>query len=480
MKITFNKYLVIFLLMPFLFMALIYASFSSELLVNGSAMLRVNADIRITNLKVIEQSNGAYETYSSEFNKNSTSIYVSLPNIDSTITYEVTIKNSSTISYDLSDLVIESNSNDNINYEIDIEVGEEIPANSEKNFTIKLYYNSESTPTDNTDTLVIKYEFIEHINSYVVATYDYTGSSQSFTAPYNGIYKIELWGAQGGGFEGFAGGKGGYVSGDIILNENKTLFVYVGENGVGATEQHIHITGGYNGGGDAMSELTSETGTVSTGGGATDIRLISGSWDNFSSLKSRIMIASGGGGSDYYIDKYNGLGGAGGGLIGYDGTNSVDSLTEEGSIGIGGTQIKGGTNEEYPEFPELNGGFGFGGNYAINNGSNSGAGGSGYYGGSSGHRYRAGGGGGSSYISGHNGCNAILESSTQNNIIHSNQSIHYSGYKFTNTIMIDGAGYNWTTTKGKYVGMPTHSGTNTMEGNTGNGYAKITFIERVY
>jgi hypothetical protein len=42
--------------------------------------------------------------------------------------------------------------------------------------------------------------------------------------------------------------------------------------------------------------------------------------------------------------------------------------------------------------------------------------------------------------------------------------------------MIDGQGYNWTTAKGSYVGMPNHAGTGTMTGNYGNGYAKITLV----
>ena len=33
--------------------------------------------------------------------------------------------------------------------------------------------------------------------------------------------------------------------------------------------------------------------SVNDGGGATDIRLISGNWDSFESLKSRIMVAGG-------------------------------------------------------------------------------------------------------------------------------------------------------------------------------------------
>ena len=50
-------------------------------------------------------------------------------------------------------------------------------------------------------------------------------------------------------------------------------------------------------------------------------------------------------------------------------------------------------------------------------------------------------GGGSSFISGHNGCDAIKEESIENNIIHTGQSVHYSGLYFTDTVMIDGEEY---------------------------------------
>ena len=56
-------------------------------------------------------------------------------------------------------------------------------------------------------------------------------------------------------------------------------------------------------------------------------------------------------------------------------------------------------------------------------------------------------------------------------------SMHYSKLFFTDTVMIDGNGYSWTTEEGsEVVGMPTHDGTSTMTGNTGNGFAKITYI----
>ena len=101
-----------------------------------------------------------------------------------------------------------------------------------------------------------------------------------------GIYKFEAWGAAGGfgecnrsDFE--RKGRGAYVSGVIHLKEATTFHVYVGEEG------------GY--------KRTSFNGNLDSnnaclGGGATDYRLTKGSnWSDIKCLKSRIMVAAGGG-----------------------------------------------------------------------------------------------------------------------------------------------------------------------------------------
>ena len=108
-------------------------------------------------------------------------------------------------------------------------------------------------------------------------------------------------------------------------------------------------------------------------------------------------------------------------------------------------------------------------------------GGGGYYGGGHGvHTGNSwpGGGGGSSFISGHDGCDAINESSVVSNIIHTVQSTHYNGFQFFDTVMIDGRGYHWTTERDNdAIGMPTYSGITTMLGNSSTGYIKITLLE---
>ena len=224
-----------------------------------------------------------------------------------------------------------------------------------------------------------------------------------------GLYKIECWGAMG--FSGNStGGCGGYVSGFINIDEDIPLYIYPG--GRGKEKQMTHA---FNGGG------TSQRG----GGGASDVRLDEGNWSDFQSLKSRIIVAGGGGGKDHDENP-----GAGGGLEGLSSAHSN-----------GGTQIRGGESDFGT------GEFGIGGSnnrFGDGNGNGgedgNGAGGGGYFGGSASvvkNHYT--GAGGSSFISGHAGCNAIDESSTDPRaMIPTNQSIHYTGYKFFSTTIIDG------------------------------------------
>lgn len=292
--------------------------------------------------------------------------------------------------------------------------------------------------------------------------FNYTGSPQQYTVTQTGKYKIELWGAQGGSATDAPGGKGAYTSGVIDLNVNDVLYFYIGGVGLSTPSGTSSLTsGGYNGGGATGGQNCCSR-IYGSGGGATDVRLVGGAWDNFDSLKSRIMVAAGGGGGysgDNSGMKYN-KGGYGGALIGGNGTQGTDRWC----YGLGGTQTSGGaiTNDCDNSHPtEVQGAFGIGGS---NNDTSTGGGG-GYYGGSRSHHI-ASAGGGSSYISGHTGCNSISESSTSSNIVHTGQVKHYSGKYFTDTVM-----------KAGNEKMPKKTGGGMMTGNSGNGFAKITLIQ---
>lgn len=253
--------------------------------------------------------------------------------------------------------------------------------------------------------------------------YSFTGATQECVVPVNGIYKIECWGAQGGSYSNYVGGKGGYSAGTITLNRGTVLYCNVG----GTTTT---VDGGWNGGGTGKTNGKG-------GGGATDIRL------EASSLYSRIIVAGGGGGSGVAYG-----GGYGGGLVGGDGYTSLNRN------GTGGTQTEGG--KSYSSRTEHYGSFGIGGSLSI--GYSAGAGGGGWYGGGGAYDNDSdsdgrGGGGGSAYV--------LTESSYK-----PEGYTPTVEYYFSDTSIIDG---NST--------MPSPTGTETQTGNTGNGLIRITLIE---
>ena len=314
-------------------------------------------------------------------------------------------------------------------------------------------------------------------NKDVVTTFDYTGNYQTFIAPDNGDYIVELWGAQGNHANRgrSIGGMGAYTYGIINLKKDDTLYVYVGQNRL---DRSASFNAGTTGGGSSDTTNGGSTNGYG-GGGATDVRLVSGTWSDTASLRSRIMVAAGGGGASDYA--YPADGGAAGALVGYDGANG--KYPDAGIANVpptGGTQTSGGrtsTNTSTSIYAGAAGGFGTGGN---GNGSWGSAGGGGYYnGGGGGYTSNSvdSGAGGSSYISGYLGSIAIQSASSQSP--RSDQagavctadttditcSYHYSGKVFTNTLMLSGK-----------QEMPSKTGTGTTIGNPGSGYAKITQI----
>ena len=307
--------------------------------------------------------------------------------------------------------------------------------------------------------------FINNYKEHFVKDFTYTGSYQEFTAPTTGTYKIEAWGAQGGTVGDYLAGKGAYTSGNISLTKGQKIYVYVG----GQPTNDARQPGGYNGGGNVSPN---DDGTGRSGGGSTDIRLVNGDWSDTESLASRIMVAAGGGGSACEGSSWCASGGSGGALVGLIPTNMGSSASSY--YGTGGTQTAGGTSIDTSSYRPSGlsyvGTFGKGGDSASND--DCGAGGSGYYGGG-GSNYASAGGGGSSYISGYKGSVAIKAAdniSPKDGCLDGTDDVtcsyHYSGIKFDEATMIPGN-----------EEMPSHSGTDSIEGNSGNGFARIKLID---
>ena len=320
----------------------------------------------------------------------------------------------------------------------------------------------------------------------------YTGAAKCLLFAKDGNYKFELWGASGGQYESTAyGGKGGYVAGTMPFSKNENIYVYIGGSGASSSVSNTGTltrkAGGWNGGGVSANQAACCSNRYwGSGGGASDIRTVYGAWDDGASLRSRIMVASGGGGSYYggSGSAENAIGGHGGGLTGYNGRDNYStahSLTANSYPGgSGGSQVSGGIATRYEGSTYSPAGFGYGGSLGNANAG----GGSGWYGGG-GSEHVSSAGGGSSYISGHTGSVAVTSTSSSSpksgcttGTTTNSCSVSPFGYTFTNTLMIDGAGYKWTNTKGSLQAMPKPTSGNygSGVGHTGNGYARITYL----
>lgn len=121
---------------------------------------------------------------------------------------------------------------------------------------------------------------VKEFKSEIGTTIDfgYTGNVQEAKIPCSGYYQIECWGASNT-LEDGAQAKGEYAKGIIYIEKDQMLYGYVGQ---------------------AKSQGTTNEWNAE----ATDIRLIrNDNWDDFDSLKSRIIVASGGNGQGYFNDR---------------------------------------------------------------------------------------------------------------------------------------------------------------------------------
>ena len=261
----------------------------------------------------------------------------------------------------------------------------------------------------------------------------YSGTYKAITLP-KGVYKLEVWGAQGGSYSSYYGGKGGYSYGTLTLEEDTTLNCYAGGQPATNSSSRGATSGGYNGGGNGFNRYYSSTYTYGQGGGGgSDIRI------NSTSLYARVIVAGGGGGSasvDAQTTKYGGGTSGGSPQSGY-GASQTGAGTN-GSFGTGGAATTSGNNYKY----------------------GSGGGGGGWYGGgactsySDSTNYRGYNGGGSGYV---------YTSSTASN--YPSGCLLTSAYYLTDAATIAG-----NTSFTDYSGS-------TVTGHSGNGCVRITVVK---
>ncbi|MCL2038144.1 glycine-rich protein, partial [Candidatus Saccharibacteria bacterium] len=220
-----------------------------------------------------------------------------------------------------------------------------------------------------------------------------TGLMQSFTAPVAGLYKLEVWGAQGGNApSGGQGGRGGYSTVTVQLNANQVI--YIASGGQGGAASGTTGTGGWNGGGNTNSNAGGG------GGGASHISLNTATTatplsDN--NVRTNLLVAAGGGGGTQTAGVAGCHGGWGGGTTGGSSqTNVGGGGACTGNGASGGTQTAGGTTLASQG---ASGTAGIGATSTQQGGSiYGGGGGGGWFGGGASNGTGGGGGGGSGWL----------------------------------------------------------------------------------
>lgn len=457
-----KKKLIILILV--LFISIGFAILSANLNINGGVGFNSNNfDVHFENIKVISEDvdYSTLEVDSSDNTKINASINFKEPS--EIFEYSVDVVNGGGI-----DAIFDSITNNisstiedyitvDINYYDDTTINQNdlLRMGQSKRIRVKVIYNYDidelPSPSSTNITTTVSYKNInvrDITYDRNVWNYEFTGYEQMFVTPKAGTYKVELWGSEGGAYSGFEGGKGAYVSGIIDLTRNDRFYVLVGNKTAYTTGScySTNTNNTFNG---------SKFGGCGIGGGATDLRILKGNiWYDTHALASRIIVAAGGGASINYYDSATGekgYGGAAGGLRGIDGLGTNPSVS---SYFAG----KGATQTKY--------------NFGYYSEAITTTGGGGYYAGQGGRGGNSG--GGSSFISGYKGCIAITSESDITPICTeeedpTNQDIscsyHYSGYKFTDGVMIAG---------NEEMTDPDGS---TVTGHSGNGYARITLID---
>ena len=188
------------------------------------------------------------------------------------------------------------------------------------------------------------------------------GSIQSFTAPVDGNYQIQLWGAKGGrscseGVVNTNRPKGGYTFINVTLTRGQTVFFAVGGHGADndfsrSTAAAAANPGGWNGGGNGFTDAAvDEGGNFSSntregsggGGGATaayTAKVGDGQLANYSGRTGNILgVAGGGAGANYTgTDGYGG--GSSGGNGSYGGTQSTGYAFGRGESATSSRRIR--------------------------------------------------------------------------------------------------------------------------------------------
>ena len=164
-----------------LFLSVGYSALNEDLSISSEAHFRIEKDIRITDLHLKETTNMGIEEYNSEYNVDSVKIGVGLPNLDSTVTYEVEVTNNGNVEMWIESITDEIKNNDNIEYTLDgISTKDLINTNTVKAFDMVFKYKSSVSSLPSNTKLDLKTLFKFNMPESVLAEGSNTAATSTF------------------------------------------------------------------------------------------------------------------------------------------------------------------------------------------------------------------------------------------------------------------------------------------------------------
>ncbi len=144
-------------------MAVAYSAFATELQLNGTAEIVGEWDIRITDIKTIDISDGC-DDGEPQFTNTSATFNAKLVKPGDLVTYEVTIENAGTIDAALGTVIFreQENGSDAIKYTT-TELANKLKAGEQTTFSITIEYDpeTEEIPTVKTKTIIGVIEYVQ-------------------------------------------------------------------------------------------------------------------------------------------------------------------------------------------------------------------------------------------------------------------------------------------------------------------------------
>ena len=138
-----------------------YGAMATELNISGEAVFRVEADVRIVDARFLNGENGGREQYNVNFSTDTIIAGINLPNLDSTVTFEITVTNFTTIEMMLREINNLNMTNSTITYRIEgIALNDEIDGMESATFQITFFYRDNVTELPENTELEARIEFV--------------------------------------------------------------------------------------------------------------------------------------------------------------------------------------------------------------------------------------------------------------------------------------------------------------------------------